>query len=206
MTRTWPGTGPDTGPSVCARPGCGHARNWHAPEVNPGHETCVAQGCTCTDFTYTAPSTREGTTMNTLGKVALGALGTIVVISVLATACGGGSTTPTTAPTTAPPATSGALPTVVQVPIDQTPPTTEAPPGPLTTFGPGTYDIGTDVAPGTYKSAGPLESVSPLCYWDTESAAGAIDGQGVTPAGPSRAVLRKGMVFTSSGCQDWHKV
>lgn len=42
------------------------------------------------------------------------------------------------------------------------PTTTTAPPsqaGPKTTFGPGTWKVGTDIAPGTYKASGDL------CYW-----------------------------------------
>ena len=36
-------------------------------------------------------------------------------------------------------------------------------PGPKTSFGDGTYAVGTDIAPGVYQSAGPVDDGA--CYW-----------------------------------------
>ena len=36
--------------------------------------------------------------------------------------------------------------------------------GPRTSFGPGTYEVGTEIEPGKYKTPGP-EGSFPLCYW-----------------------------------------
>ena len=37
------------------------------------------------------------------------------------------------------------------------------PPGPKTSFGDGTYAVGTDIVPGVYESAGPVGEGA--CYW-----------------------------------------
>ena len=37
------------------------------------------------------------------------------------------------------------------------------PPGPKTSFGNGTYKVGTDITPGVYQSAGPVGDGA--CYW-----------------------------------------
>lgn len=81
-----------------------------------------------------------------------------------------------------------------------------APAGPLTTFGNGTYLVGEDVAPGTYRSPAPQDGVIKLCYWDVQDASGKILDQGVANEGPSRATLKAGRTFTSNGCEDWSKV
>jgi hypothetical protein len=80
------------------------------------------------------------------------------------------------------------------------------PAGPLTTFGNGTYEVGVDVAPGKYRSAGVADSAVPLCYFDQTDAKGTIKDQGVSNEGPSRATLKSGLTFKSSGCQQWVKV
>lgn len=41
-----------------------------------------------------------------------------------------------------------------------------APAGPATTVGNGTYEVGVDLEPGRYKTAGPSQSsIVPMCYW-----------------------------------------
>ena len=37
------------------------------------------------------------------------------------------------------------------------------PPGPKTSFGDGTYAVGTEIVPGVYQSPGPVEGG--VCYW-----------------------------------------
>jgi hypothetical protein len=62
-----------------------------------------------------------------------------------------------------PPSPTNAAPTRT-VTVTYTPP---PPPGqPATTFsGNGTYQVGVDIAPGTYRSAGSAEGTTPTCYW-----------------------------------------
>lgn len=67
-----------------------------------------------------------------------------------------------------------AAPTVPNSAVNSTVNPTKAAPGPLTTFGPGTYEVGTgsdQVAAGKYKTVGPEDGLS-SCYWarqrDTE--------------------------------------
>lgn len=113
------------------------------------------------------------------------------------------------------PATTSNAPAVVAPVVPQTvlpaapapvaPVAPAAPVGPLTTFGNGTYEVGTEVEAGKYRSPGVQDSIAPLCYWDLTDSSGSIKDQGVTPEGPSRATLTKGLLFKSSGCQDWTK-
>ncbi|MFD9340227.1 hypothetical protein [Streptomyces sp. NPDC060049] len=84
--------------------------------------------------------------------------------------------------------------------------TLPAPVGPLTTVGPGTYLVGEDMKAGTYKTAGPSSSSIPNCYWSRNTndsgEFNAIIANG-TPDGQSRVTVKKGEVFTTSGCTAW---
>ncbi|MFJ8430576.1 hypothetical protein ACIQ9P_04645 [Kitasatospora sp. NPDC094019] len=78
-----------------------------------------------------------------------------------------------------------------------------------TIAGSGTYLVGTDVQPGTYKTAGPSDSTG-LCYWERSSgtsgdagsiiANDALTGQGVV------TIKKSDALFKSQGCQKWTKV
>jgi hypothetical protein len=142
---------------------------------------------------------------------ALGAL----VVGIAIGSAGGHTATPATAALAAPvvsaPAPAApapvvevppAAPALVQPAVVEAP-APAAPAGPLTRFGNGTYEVGIDVKPGKYRSAGVADSVAPLCYFDQTDAGGAIKDQGVANEGPSRATLRAGLTFKSSGCQEW---
>jgi hypothetical protein len=106
-------------------------------------------------------------------------------------------------------ATAQAAPTTVQAPVTQAPAPVEVPAaetGPVTTFGNGTYQIGDgsgDVKPGKYMSPSPEAGVVSMCYFDVTDDNGKILDQGVANEGPSRATLKKGLTFKSSGCEDW---
>ena len=109
---------------------------------------------------------------------------------------------PTTA-TTSPPTTRAPATTA---------PTTTEPPGPKTTFGgEGTYRVGADIAPGTYRTAGPKPSSSfPLCYWERQSDLSGTFGAIIAnenlqgPGVVTIAASDKG--FKTSGCQTWSQV
>jgi hypothetical protein len=142
----------------------------------------------------------------TLGVIAA----VLLIISISTSGKSAAPATPAAAPTVAVPAAPvPAAPVPPAVPAPSLPPAPAAPSvpaGPLTTFGNGTYEIGVDVAAGKYRSAGVQDSIAPLCYFDQTDASGSIKDQGVANEGPSRATLKSGLTFKSSGCQDWVKV
>ncbi|WP_123029258.1 hypothetical protein [Mycolicibacterium stellerae] len=76
------------------------------------------------------------------------------------------------------------------------------PPGPKTSFGDGTYAVGTDITPGVYQSAGPVGDGA--CYWKR------VNGDGIVANAmtkkPQTVQIEAGdTAFTSSECQDWQK-
>lgn len=107
---------------------------------------------------------------------------------------------------TAPPAHAPAAPTPGLVARQPTSPT-----GPLTSFGDGTYPVGTgagDVAPGFYRSTGTTEGMP--CYWarskDSTGNVDAIIADGY-PSGPTTVTIKTSdTAFIASGCAPWHKV
>lgn len=98
-------------------------------------------------------------------------------------------------------ATPPAVVETIAVTVTPEPPTTDAS-GALTTFGPGTWLVGTDVAEGTYRTAG---EVSDRCYWKIAPSAGSSDIlQNDIPGGGKPTVnITAGQEFSSSNCGDW---
>lgn len=91
-------------------------------------------------------------------------------------------------------------------------PTTAKPttkPGAATTFGDGTWEVGKDIAPGTYKTTVPADSSN--CYWEREkSLDGSFDSvitnDNVNAGGHASVTIRstdKG--FKSDGCGTWRR-
>src|SRR5437868_4132657 len=109
-----------------------------------------------------------------------------------------------TAPaTTAGPTATAPWPTQAPAPVEAP----AAPAGPATTIDDGVYEVGVDVAPGKYKTAG---GSGALCYWDQKKEPGgnfgAGDDQGVAEAGePQVVTLVKGRYFKTSDCGTWKK-
>lgn len=118
------------------------------------------------------------------------------------------STSTVTSPTASPvpsrpsptPATTSAQPSL--------PPATSAAPKPGTTIpGDGTFIVGTDITPGTYRTTGPAGI---NCYWERVSGLGGSFGEIIANGNAKGqtvvtiAASDKG--FTSKGCQDWVKV
>lgn len=108
-------------------------------------------------------------------------------------------TTVATVTTTAATVALTAAPTTARPTTTPPPPTTT---GPKTTFGDGTYRVGADIAPGTYRSTG-----SGSCYWERQSSFGGgfesiianefARGQAVVTIQASDAG------FKSQGCGTW---
>ncbi|HZD16062.1 MAG: hypothetical protein QOH09_159 [Pseudonocardiales bacterium] len=134
----------------------------------------------------------------------VGAVLLAVVIGVVVHGGDNSSTSPTTG--TAPPAHAPAAPTPGLVARQATRPT-----GPLTSFGDGTYQVGTaagDIAAGSYRSAGSTEGMP--CYWArTGDLAGKVDtiiAEGY-PSGPTTITIKNSdSAFLASGCAPWNKV
>ncbi|WP_129840385.1 hypothetical protein [Streptomyces sp. RFCAC02] len=86
-------------------------------------------------------------------------------------------------------------------------PTPTKDPGPASTFaGDGEYLVGEDIAPGTYKTAGPDDDFG--CYWARlKNASGEFDAiiANNNLNGPGRVTLKKGEYFQTQRCQEWVK-
>lgn len=109
---------------------------------------------------------------------------------------GGPITVPYTPPTVAPAAVA---------------PTPDPQSGPRTSFGDGTWEIGVDIAPGKYKSAGPTESYEgAICFAQTtkkgDGEIGDIVNQKVVKGPITYVIPATGVkFFESNGCQTWTK-
>jgi hypothetical protein len=80
--------------------------------------------------------------------------------------------------------------------------------GPLANFGDGTYVVGKEVLPGTYKTTGSANGFP--CYWarlkDTSGDFNAIITNG-NPTGPTTVTISQSDgAFQTVGCNTWQKV
>jgi hypothetical protein len=82
-----------------------------------------------------------------------------------------------------------------------------APPAVSASIGEGTYEVGVEVAPGQYKSAGASESAFMFCSWSTKDGSGELldIGSGTGATEQQIVTLKQGQVFESSGCKPWMK-
>jgi hypothetical protein len=82
------------------------------------------------------------------------------------------------------------------------------PTGPKTSFGPGKYKVGTDIAPGSYSTAGPADSSIPNCYWARERNNSGDFSAIITnanPQGPTSVTVNTGEYFeTQAVSRDLH--
>lgn len=95
---------------------------------------------------------------------------------------------------------------------DRLPAVVSSPPAPRVSLRPdtireGTWEVGTDVKPGKYKTRGAVDSRIPMCYWDVK-VGDEITDQGVKDQTDAQGIvtLKKGEVFTTSGCEEWYAV
>jgi hypothetical protein len=72
------------------------------------------------------------------------------------------------------------------------------------TFGEGTYLVGEDIKPGTYRTSGPTDD---NCYWARRSGTSGSFSELITngnPAGPTTVTIKSSdAAFETSGCGDW---
>jgi hypothetical protein len=77
------------------------------------------------------------------------------------------------------------------------------PSGPKTTIdADGTYAVGTDIAPGVYQSAGPVEGGT--CYWKRSNGDGIVDNA-MTKKAQTVQIDPTDSSFTTNECQQWQK-
>ena len=141
----------------------------------------------------------------------------IAAVSAFA-GCAVGNASSSDAPTTAVSAPASTIthtetvyapaPTLDQAPAPL-PDEPQAAAGPLTEFGDGTWEIGVDIVPGKYKSAGPDNGG--VCFAQTEKegndALGDIAKQDVSQGPMTFTIPAKGVkIFKTNGCQTWKKV
>ena len=82
------------------------------------------------------------------------------------------------------------------------------PKGPKTSFGPGKYKVGTDIAAGSYATDGPADSAIPNCYWARErNNSGSLNAiiANDNTTGPTSVTVNAGEYFETTGCKTWHK-
>jgi hypothetical protein len=78
------------------------------------------------------------------------------------------------------------------------------PPAPKTTIDQdGTYSVGTDIVPGTYSSAGPVQGGT--CYWKRTSSEGNIIDSAMTSKPQVVQIDASDKAFKTDGCQPWQK-
>jgi hypothetical protein len=113
------------------------------------------------------PEPEQPKRKRSVGKMlAIGIGVVLLLIIVVSVASGGGSSnTSSSAPATTQPPVTYALPAPA-APVAPTPVTADKPAGPATTASDGVYEVGVDLAPGRYKTAGPDASdFMPNCYY-----------------------------------------
>lgn len=72
------------------------------------------------------------------------------------------------------------------------------------TIGNGTWVVGEDVKPGTYRSPGATDSSFPFCSWQVKTGKAYGDmGTSGEVADPQLVTLQKGQQFETSGCGTW---
>ncbi len=142
--------------------------------------------------------------MKTAMKITLGAIGSIVVIGVIASACG--TSTPQ-----APPAPQSSTAAVVPAAPVAPAPVAPVATGPLKEVNDGTYEVGTDMVPGKYKTPGPDKTgFYPNCYWELNK--GGDDGNisniisNDNLQGPGVLTAKKGQNLKLSGGCTWDLV
>jgi hypothetical protein len=81
------------------------------------------------------------------------------------------------------------------------PPAPAPAPAPKTTIdADGTYAVGTDIVPGTYRSAGPIEDSA--CYWKRTSGEKMVDNA-LTKKPQVISIEPGDTAFTTNDCQTW---
>ncbi|WP_146615725.1 hypothetical protein [Nonomuraea aridisoli] len=68
-----------------------------------------------------------------------------------------------------------------------------------------TFEVGTDIQPGTYRTTGPVAGFT-MCYWVRMNATGGVIASGM-PAGPASVTVQPAdKEFHTGGCAEWTRV
>jgi hypothetical protein len=143
--------------------------------------------------------------MKSVVKIALGVLFVVLVASIIGgiVASGGGDTPSGKTTGTG---TEGVNPPSSKKTEDM--PSREAPG--KTTYGDGTYLVGVEIDPGTYKTTGPdKDSVIPMCYWERAKNDSGELGSIIAnhnSEGPDRVTVKAGETVKFSGDCKWTEV
>lgn len=85
-----------------------------------------------------------------------------------------------------------------------------APSGPLTSFGDGTYAVGTDILAGTYHTTGQNNTNPMGCYWerdtDTSGNTSSIIANNIGKGPATVTISASDGAFKTAGCNTWTKV
>lgn len=119
------------------------------------------------------------------------------------TAPGLTSPVPSSAAPSSPSATPAEPPTPQPTTPDAAAPGTGTPPGPKTTIdADGTYAVGTDIVPGVYSTAGPIDNGT--CFWRRASNPdGATIDNALTKKPQTVLIDPTDKSFKTNGCQPW---
>lgn len=75
--------------------------------------------------------------------------------------------------------------------------------------GDGTYVVGNDITPGTYRSDGPQGGLITSCYWarlsSTSGEVNDIIANGATSGQTTVTIATTDKAFTTTGCKSWKK-
>lgn len=76
--------------------------------------------------------------------------------------------------------------------------------------GDGIFGVGTELQPGTYRTAGPSPAAFDNCYWersrDTSGEQRAVIAEGLVSGPVTVTIKRTDKAFKSSGCETWMRV
>lgn len=77
-------------------------------------------------------------------------------------------------------------------------------------IGDGTYVVGTDIQPGTYRTAGPRPGMMPMCIWqrlaNTTGDMNAVTASDISNGPTTVTINESDGAFKSTGCATWAKV
>jgi hypothetical protein len=74
------------------------------------------------------------------------------------------------------------------------------------TIGEGTWEVGTDIKPGKYRTKGSEDDAFTFCMWSAKKGDDIIDlGSSDKASDPQVVTLKKGYVFETDGCGVWVK-
>lgn len=130
-----------------------------------------------------------------------------VVAIIIITSSGSKAPAPAATTVSAPTATATtALPApAAQAPASPVPPAQDS--GPARQFGAGTYEVGTDVKAGKYKTAGPgSDDIMKSCAWSRKKDASGDLGSLIAfniVQGPGVVTINKGEVLDATGSCTW---